>query len=271
MLTLFPVDGPEVNLALPPGLPNGTRALFGPEGRTIYVPGRPRSAQGLKEIQFSPLRERIVPGTEGIDAIWHFTVSQPSGKIFISGLLPNVGECGTVEVDPSSGATRKLLAGAYPDCGGGGGVVSPDGKRALTYAGNELSVIDLESRAVEPIRNVGGGIGPRGVTWGNQVAWSPDGRWISATTSQGKILLVDASDTSRQRRLGSSDRGFVVWSPDSKYLLIERSQPRCGLTFGFFESLEVLEVATGARALIKSSRCNVGSGWVGWLDPGVVR
>jgi WD40 repeat protein len=265
------VDGPEVNVALPSGLPKAAFALFGPEGRTIYIPGRPRSAQGLKEIQFGPLRERSVPGTEGFDAIWHFTVSQPSGKIFISGKLPKMGECGTVEVDPSPGTTRKVLAGAYPDCGGGGGAVSPDGKRALTYAGNELGVIDLESRAVEPIRNVGGGIGLRGVTWGNQVAWSPDGRWISAIIDQGKILLIDASDTSRRRRLGSSGRGFVVWSPDSKYLLIEKSQLRCGLTYGFFESLEVLEVATGKRAPIKSSRCNVGVGSVGWLDPGVVR
>jgi len=270
LLTLFPLDGPEVTVPLP-GLANTARALFGPDGKTIYVPGRPRSGEALREIQFGPLRERIVLGTDGFDAIWHFTVTQPSGQIFISGKLPKMGECGTVEVDPSSGTTRKVLAGAYPDCGGGGGAVSPDGKHALTYAGNELSVIDLETRAVRPIKNVGGGIGLKEVTWGGQVAWSPDGRWISAMIDQDKILLIDASDTSRRRRLGSSHRGFVVWSPDSKYLLLQKSQLRCGLTFDFFESLEILEVATGKRASIKSSRCNVGVGSVGWMDPEVTR
>lgn len=272
LLTMFPMAGPEVNVPLPRDLPNAAAgALFGAEGKTIYIPGRPRSAEGPKEIKFGPLRERIVPGTDGFNAIWHFTVSQPSGKIFISGLLPKMGECGTVEVDPSSGTTRTVLAGTYPNCGGGGGAVSPDGKRALTYAGSELSVIDLETRVVRPIKNVGGGIGLKEVRMRGQINWSPDGSWISAILDQDKILLIDASDTSRRKRLGSSHRGFVVWSPDSKYLLLQKSQLGCGLTFGFFESLEILEVETGRRTVVKSSRCEIGPGYVGWVDPSVVR
>lgn len=269
-LTLFPVDGPDVTVPLPPGLPSYRGAIFGPEGKTIYVLSGSRTIEAFKEIQFGPLRERIVPGTSGFRAIWHVTISRPLGKIFISGQSHEKGECGTFEVDPSTGTTRKLLSGDYRDCGGGGGAVSQDGKRAIGYVDQELIVTTLETGAVQAIKGIGG-IGLSEVTWSGEVTWSPDGRWITVILDHDKILLIDATDTSRRRRLGSSHRGFVVWSPDSKYLLLEKSQLRCALAFGFFESLEVLEVATGKRTLVKSSRCNVGVGSIGWVDPQVVR
>ena len=134
LLTLFPMDGGEVMVSLPPDLPRGGGAIFGPEGKNIYVVnGSSFHPEALREIQFGPLRENIVPGTAGFGAIWHFTVAQPSGRIFISGALHPLAlpplrtdtECGTVEIDPGTGAGRNVLTGPPPGCGGGAGAVSP--------------------------------------------------------------------------------------------------------------------------------------------------
>ena len=80
--------------------------------------------------------------------------------------------------------------------------------------------------------------------------------------------MIDATDTSRRRNIGASGNGPVEWSPDSKYLLLLKSELRCS---AYFESLEVLDVENGKRSVIKSSHCEVGRGWVGWIDPDAVR
>jgi hypothetical protein len=60
------------------------------------------------------------------------------------------------ETDPDSGAFRTLLTGAFPDCGGGGGAISPDGNRILIYSREELSVLDLDTAAVEALKGIAG-------------------------------------------------------------------------------------------------------------------
>jgi len=94
--------------------------------------------------------------------------------------------------------------------------------------------------------------------------WSPDGRWIAATSTAHRIVLIDATNTSRRRNLGSSGDASIRWSPDSKYLLLLKSELRCTLSL-FFDSLQTLEVKTGRRIVIKSSRCEVTAGTVGWI------
>jgi len=273
LLTLFPVTGPEVNVPLPPGMPRSSGVIFGPDGKAIYVAlgyvGL-TNPEPFRKVEFGPLRQSVVPGTDGFMSIWHFTVSKPSGDIFISGILPKRGGCGTFEVDPSTGAVKTLRVGAYPGCGGGGGVVSPDGTRILDYVNDGLQVVNLETGVAQAIHGIKRG--QKEGNWGSAVTWSPNGQWVSAVLSDGKILLIDSSDMSRQRRLGPSHSGFVIWSPDSKYLLLQKSQLRCLSFDSSFDSLEILEVETGRRTIVKSSRCNVGpAGGVGWLDPTVVR
>jgi hypothetical protein len=269
LLTLFPMDGKQIVVPLPAMLPKNLRVnSFGPEGKTIYVQNASRFQEGIRKIEFGPLRQSILPGSVGFGAIWHLTVSQPSGRIFISG-QGKVG-CGTFEIDPETGNVRTLLAGAYPDCGGGGGAISRDGKRALTYAGKELSVIELESGTARPIKGVGVRLSLKDVTSSGKVTWSPDGAWISVILDDNKILLIDSADGSRRRNLGSSVGGPLVWSPDSKYLLLAKTQLRCASSL-YFESLEVIEIATGRRTVIESSRCNLGAGWFGWIDPNAVQ
>jgi hypothetical protein len=195
-------------------------------------------------------------------------VTQPAGRIFVSGINKGQGGCGTFEIDPDAGTLQTLLAGAFPDCGGGGGAISPDGKRVLSHAGQELSVRDLETGSIEVIKGIPGGPNQYDVTWPFKATWSLDGRWIS-TIVRDRVILIDATNTSRRRNLGPGSVP-VVWSQDSKYLLLSTSQLRCAPSL-YFESLESVEVQTGKRSVIKSSRCEVGPGWFGWIDSGAVR
>jgi Tol biopolymer transport system component len=119
-------------------------------------------------------------------------------------------------------------------------------------------VLDLETRAVQTIGD--------GLTW---AAWSPDGRWIAAILNYRRIVLIDATDMSRTRRdLGPTQDNQARWSPDSKYLLLVKGELRCG---GELSSLEVIDVMTGKRSLIKSSHCQIVATSVGWMAPEAVR
>ena len=173
---------------------------------------------------------------------------------------------GVYEIDPVGGALRALWRGAYPDCGG---PVSPTSGCMLRSNAKQLDLVNLESGSVETLFKGRGGPTPipAGV-WSPNAVWSPDGRWISAI-QDGRLVVIDANNTSKRRKLGRSDHPGV-WSPDSKYLLFIKSQFSCLATL-YFESLEVLEVESGRRSMIKSAHCNVGGGMaVGWIDRSVI-
>lgn len=259
VLTLFPIAGKETTLPAPPGLLNNGRAVFGPDGRTIYALG----SEGIVRIDLRPARQSIVHGTSGFTAIWHFTISQD--RIFVSGILSGA-ECGTYEIAPDDESPRRLLAGVFPECGGGGGDVSPNGKRLMGHVGADLALIDLETNTPHIIRGLKE-LTREDVTWKGQAAWSPDGKWIAAC-HDGSVFLVDLK-TSHPRKIGGAS-GLIGWSPDSAYLLVSKSQLSC-LGFLYFESLAVIDLRTGKESVIKSSHCKVGGSWVGWIDPEVVR
>ncbi len=267
-LTLFPTTGPEIAIPLPEGLLGGlTIGAFGPDGNAFYVPSR----DGVRKIELKPRRQSIVPGTAGIGSIWHLTALQSSGILFVSGIAstPQGTEYDTFKIDPDAETPRKLHTGAFPECGGGGGEVSPDGRQVLGYTGGDLCVIDLLSGTGKAVLGLKG-LTRDDVTWKGQVAWSPDGQWIAAALDH-EIILIDAKNPSKRKRLGSSGDGRVVWSRDSKNLLLLASQARCFLTFGYFESLETLNIESGKRSVIKNSRCNISGGWIGWIDRDAVQ
>ena len=269
LLTLFPADGPQVTLPLPSGLPAGLALnAFGPDGKAVYVQKADLSFQGIIKIEFKPARQSVVPGSPGLGTIWHLTIAQPGGQIFLSGIDKNLSRCGTFEIDPDADGFRTLLVGAYPNCGGGGGAISADGKRVLSHVGKELSIRNLDTDSNEVVHGIPGEPSQSDGTWPYRATWSPDGRWIS-TIVHDRIILIDATDTSRRRNLGHGSVP-VVWSQDSNSLLLSTSQPRCAPSL-YFESLESLDVQTGKRSLIKSSRCEVGPGWFGWIDQAAVR
>ena len=103
-------------------------------------------------------------------------------------------------------------------------------------------------------------------------AWSPNGRWIAAIHDTGgreEIVLIDGSNTSRRRILASTEDGIFYWSPDSKYLLISRSELLCG-PFTMYGSLQTVDIETGKRMRIASSHCRVLTNTTGWMDNQIV-
>jgi hypothetical protein len=166
-------------------------------------------------------------------------------------------QCGDFEIDTGAGKFKALRTGAFPDYGGS---VSPDGKRELHWARDQLSILDLQSGATIPLAR-----GPA------SAVWSPDGKWIAVAVGQvdaSRIVVVDALDPSRKRDLGKGN-GALVWSPDSRYLVHFRSQFSCIPTL-YFQSLEVIDPLAGRRSLLRSSHCQVGGGGVAWVDDTVV-
>lgn len=198
------------------------------------------------------MRLATVNGSLEVGSVWYLTDSSQSTKLFGTGVFD--GRCGSFEIDPSPGSFRALRTGPLPDqdCGGATGQVSTDGRRVLSYQGNALDVLNLETGVKY---SLGAGL--------SDGRWSPDGQWIAAWGS-GKITLIKADDPSNRKNLGKCCDGGVQWSPDSKFLLLTKSELRCAL-YLYFNSLQILDVETGKRTVIKSSRCSTG-GWVGWID-----
>ena len=267
LLILFPTVGPAADVALPVGLPTDFRVIaFSSDGKAVYGqrtdPLDP--SEGITKIEFKPTRQSIVPGSVGLGTIWYLTESRQSGKIFVTGWSKHrgTGECGAFEIDPGAGTLRALRVGIHPACGGANGPVSPDGRRVISEGG-KLSVLDLETGAVQALK------GTNANTRSNQGTWSPDGRWIAAV-HDGRIALIDGADTSRRTNLGASGNGLVQWSPDSKYLLLSKSELRCAPAL-YSQSLEVVDVETRKRSVIKNSHCRISVPVVGWVDAKSVR
>ena len=137
------------------------------------------------------------------------------------------------------------------------GSISPDGKKVLSTNGERLHLVDLDAGDAHSL-----GTG--------RARWSPDGRWIAAS-SRGQIILIDSGDLSVRKSLGTSGvNGSLTWSPDSRYILFVEKERRC-FSRGDAESLAIVDVETGTRSVVGSSRCSVTSSAVGWIDTAVLR
>jgi len=265
LLTVFPMVGQKKTVTLPHVPLNVTVSAFAADG--IYLQPATLEPSGIIKVEFQPLRTSVVPGAAEFRTIWNLR-ALPSGMILIAGLSGKFGECGTFEIDPTAGTSRPLLVGRFPDCGGGGGTISPDGRRVVSYNREDLSIVDLTDNTIQAIKGIPGRSTLTGPGWPHSAAWSPDGKWISVVLEGGDLFLVDTTDTSKRKRLGRSD-GPSVWSPDAEQLLLPKSELRCKPSL-YFESLQSVDVATGTRTAIPSSHCEVGAGWYGWVDSKVV-
>jgi hypothetical protein len=264
VLAVYPPSGSPLTLPLPAALSGDFQVVsFGSTGRVIYI--QPRNGgvpEGLAEIDLGPTRLAAVPGSLGLSTVWHLA-GPSNGHVYVSAGTRAAGglwRCGVFDVDTSSASLRPLRVGAYTNCGPGRGMfgeVSPDGRRVLDYQGDRLAVDDLVGGSVIAL---GSGL--------SDGAWSPDGRWIAAW-GRGRITLVDADNPSRHRDLGRCSGGGARWSPDSKYLLLSKQELRCSVAL-YFGTLEIVEVSSGKRVTVKSSRCSAG-GWFGWVDSRLLR
>lgn len=260
LLTLLTAQGPAVTLPLP-GIPIAPTLVGGNrDGTSIYI--RPWNTTGITKLEFEAARQSVVPESEGFGRV-SFVTASTTGKLFLTSCRKKQAnwECGVFEIDPVAGAARPLrtLEGFSQSYG----EVSPDGTRALLTEGNflshapiRLSVVTLATGSAEAIKGASSG------------SWSPDGRWLAVLRNK-RLELLDATTLVRHKNLGSAD-ALGVWSPDSKHILLLKSQFSCMLTL-YFESLAILDVETGKRRLVKGSHCEVSGGWYGWVDPAAVQ
>ena|SRR5579863_994803 len=211
-------------------------------------------AIGIEEVEFQAVRERVIPGSIRTGEVRCLSVSPSSHRIVFSGWSWSQGTGGVFEIDRDAGTIRELPASLPSFCGG------PDGKPALEHAGKQLGLVDQGTGSVQTIKSIGADA---------SCEWAPDGRWIVCVNNR-RLVLVDSSDPSRPRDLGTSGSGPVAWSPDSKRLLLVKSQASCLPTL-HGQSLEVLDVQTGKGAPVKSSHCSILSGSIGWLDRAVAK
>ena len=129
--------------------------------------------------------------------------------------------------------------------------LSPDGERAVATHNRQHQLIDLVHATAKPL-----------VDEVFIAAWSPDGKWLAhvENSENGRTILMDAANLPPEHVLGNSE---LDWSPDSHYLLgMKRSD---GCIFQVGGTLEAIDILSGKRATIRSSRCQVDNATTGWV------
>jgi hypothetical protein len=270
-LRLFPKDGTAtaINIQFPVWL-----VKFASDGRSLYaslpIDQRTKLQQGLVRIDFNPIRTTEVTGTQGF-TIKDFAVTQDGNKVVIAGRHREGAfeKCGLFEIIVSTGVARQVLAAdwnyewSWTDL-----AISPAGDRAVANYGNthtdhnyRLDLIDLAHGTTKSLGDL------------SRPTWSPDGMWVAAIEWDRKyLILLDARDFSRRRRLGSTSD--TAWSPDSKHLLVWKYHfLKCGFALDVEPpaSFEVVAVESGKRSLIRSSQCQLVGGPIGWIASDIQR
>jgi hypothetical protein len=163
---------------------------------------------------------------------------------------------------PLEGAAVVVRLPATLDCVG----FSLDGKSVLAFdtARPKARVRDVVRVEFNPTR-VTVAASPIAMQ-GNR---SPDGKWVADLVDRwGRLVLRDASNPTKTRALGRGGIMAPVWSPDSRHLVLEKWQWRCGVNFDVEipETLEILDVQTRKRSTLESSRCQVQFGVNGFVS-----
>jgi len=252
---LFLESGEQVALEWPKGLPPRVHFLASSrDGRAVYVQGLAFSSSEITKVEFDPQQQFAVPGTKGLGQLSSLVESTLPQRL-IALTVPNKGGASAAyTIDETTGVRSHLSFGSMNDCG----PVSPDGQHALCYEEGEMVLMDGKSgkaRTVPGMRN------RTAITWSS---WSPDGRWI-ALNDNGALTSIDSDNPSQKKHLGSGGKGPPVWSPDSARILVSKSELSCAITL-YGLSLEVIEVETGKKNVIRGSHCRIMGGSYGWLN-----
>ncbi len=256
---LFPRDGKELRVPLPVTLGSAT---FSPDGKSMYgaahgSPDRTVRIRGIVRVELKTAQVTPVPDTNDFDA-WSLAISPDERHLVVSGSrgLGAGRKCGVFQITLPSGASKQILTtsncniqAAWTKLS-----VSPDGHRLLALHGGRYELISLEGGPTQRMDDK---------YW--MAMWSPDGKRIAALSDYepAKLLLLDASDLSRTRELGSVDGG-LYWSPDSRFLLLYKDQLSCGPSETY--SMEILDIQTGERTVPKNSHCAISGGLGGWVS-----
>jgi hypothetical protein len=261
-LHVFPFDRDEIAIDLPAAFVGNT---FSTDGTRIYGFARSTDEETppVAVATIKPSTLSAIMASRGLSDVKSVTADADGGILIVSAVYQHnrAQECGLFELDIAKGTLEHVVDNPRGECfdfvsSWNQLSLSPDGKRAIGTAGSgTLGVINLRERKVEKLW-------PGSAAW-----WSPDGRWIAALNYgvPADIELIRASDLSTRRTLGRDTGGRLQWSPDSRHLLL-LAQGLCGLGSGYLGTLQMLDIETGRRTAINSSRCKVNHMSTGWVS-----
>ena len=216
------IDPPIKTLNLGPATPSV-------DGRWIAFDGwddtRPaRNGLYLGSPDLADLRQ-VIPLPEGVAHVDPFGVTPAGSKIlFMAERRGEPHPSGDVYVVDADGSGLRQLNPPgtkldFLDVPAGG--LSPDGRRATFGVEGRIYVVDIDDGEARPITE------PADYVWA--VSWSPTGEWITYSRKHGSTSVVsvvrpDGSDQKEISASDGSDQSEVgVWSPDGKFLLVQRS------------------------------------------------
>lgn len=146
------------------------------------------------------------------------------------------------------GAGRRVDATRVSALRARNAVFTSDGKSILAFSD--------QTGEVELWRYPANGVGAPvqltkdGTTQRRRAFPSPDGKWIAHHDKERRLYLLNSA-TGENREIDRSRHDQfdeVVWSPDSRWLVIEKSAEN------YFETLCLIEIATGKKTAITSDR-----------------
>jgi WD40 repeat protein len=217
------LDNPIQTLNLAPGAStaDGRRIVFAgwdetePTKNGLYI-----SAPDLSDLRL------VLPLQAGWLAIEPFGVTPDGSKIVFfaetgpahagHNLVVNADGGGLRQVDPPGSSNRFLDLPSIS--------LSPDGRQAAFGVDDGVWVVDLAKGEARRITDGGGFV------WA--VSWSPTREWIAYsrkhdTTSVVSLVRPDGTDQHEISADDASDQAAVgTWSPDGKYLLVQRGHPQ---------------------------------------------
>ena len=262
-LIVFPTSKRAITISLPFAL---GRFTFSPDGRALYgepMLGPPKGrVRGLYKIDFNPIRVSAIPTQASLKSIHSIAVSAREDRLLISGGFEEGDDqhCGVFEIGLPDGTLRPVLES--PDCyylsAWWGLSLSPDGAQAVAVHSRRIHSLDLIDIARRQVRSLGTGFA--------KASWSPDGRWIAALEEGGKwrTVLFDAQTLARVKMLGTSE---AQWSPDSHYLLAVSGR----WCFNESGTVQTLDIHSGVKTTVGSSKCQVYQTTTGWVSSDIVR
>jgi len=238
--------------------------IFSRDGRSLY--GFDRSRAGLLKLDLEDMRLSVVSGSLDLRGAAGIAISPGNERIILSGNYPlgNLMVCGIFEITSSAAKLRLIVENK--DCGPQAGSapaglemwsdlsLSSDGDRLLVHNRSGLQIADLVNRTLSPL--------PGDFSAGS---WSPDGRWLAVVEASGgkRTILLDAKTLTQQRSYATS---LARWSPDSRYLLAWAAD----LCDPYWFTFAVIDVKSGERLTVNSSKCKVNLSTAGWIEGGVL-
>lgn len=234
-LLMIPTSGPK----LPLSVAKRTFGVIASDGKTLYAyqEGPPsKRKSGLQKIDLLTGRVSTVPGSSSFNALYGLAISAGQDRIFFAAVNES-WNCGYYLLSLPEGHVRIVREPMNACELGASASISPDGTKVL-IEGKKVELLDLNAGTERELRDY------------RHLSWSPNGKWIAAS-SNGRVVLLDPISFQKKKSLGETLDEQPAWSPDSKFLLIGKP------CMPYFYSLAVVDVETGKRAELPGSHCEV--------------